>query len=303
MSNKIRQKLERALIYIEQNLEKIFTVTEVASYAGISNFHFQRVFSAYLGETVSRYILHRRLELAAKKIVHDKRERITDIAIVSGFETHSAFSRAFKQHFGISPSEFRDTPYSANLGSDKSRPFLNTEAAPIESIPVSVEEQDTVWFNYRSLDMHMAEDGSFSKESVMKMEKGYFELIFENKDHILGLGASREEGLSDWPINLVEDFDVIKYGAFYTEKTNNAWGDDCFEIEAGLWAVCTHKGAYEYLYQTWNHVLRSWLPDSGYELRDTMSFGLYINSIATVTSDDELLSKLYIPIKKLPHTS
>ena len=298
MSNKTRQKLERALVFIEENLEKFFTVPEVARYAGISNFHFQRVFSAYLGETVSRYILHRRLELAAKKIVGDKRARITDIAIISGFETHSAFSRAFKQHFGVSPSEFRNIPYSANLGHDNLRPFLTTETTPIESIPVSVEEYPKVWFNYRSIDMYMDEDDSFSKESVMEMEKGYFELLFENKTNLLGHGASREEGFSGWPINVVEEFDAIKHGAFYTSKQGDNWSDDWFEIEAGSWAVFTHKGAYEYLYQTMNSILRSWLPNSGYELRDTMSFVIYLNSPTSVPSKDDLLLKVFLPIKK-----
>ena len=69
MNDKTRQKLEKALLYIEQNIEEKISSDGIAQHAMLSTFHFQRLFSAYLGESVSQYVLHRRLELAAKSLL------------------------------------------------------------------------------------------------------------------------------------------------------------------------------------------------------------------------------------------
>lgn len=294
MNNKVRQKLANALLFMDQNLVKKMTAAQIAQYACISEFHFQRLFRAYLGETVNQYLLHRRLEFAAKEIVEDKSQRITDIAINSGFETHSAFSRAFKKQFAISPTEFRKTPHKANLGSDKSRPYLKTVAQKNKSIDIRFEAQPILWLNHKYT--KYAVDGTVIEESVHEVTQGYETILSENKPDFFGLVSSGAYSSKPKSINDCHEF--ILYGGIYRNKQDDSWSTDWLEIEAGLWAVFTHTGRYEYSYQTWSNFIRSWLPDSGYELRDTVAFELYEQPPETVEKPDDFSMQIYVPIVK-----
>jgi len=96
-----------------------------------------------------------------------------------------------------------------------------------------------------------------------------------------------------------ESFESLIYGGLYQSQLTDEWSDEWFEIEGGLWAVCTHDGANEYTYQTWNNLIRSWLPESDYELRNTMHFGLYLGLFEKGAAPVNMTKKLYLPIKKI----
>lgn len=105
-------QLNRAINHIEEHLDGELIVEEIAKEAGISKWHFQRVFKAVLGETVKEYTARRRLTLAAQELARANNS-ILDVALNFGFESHEVFSRAFKQLFQMSPSEFRQKNASA----------------------------------------------------------------------------------------------------------------------------------------------------------------------------------------------
>ena len=100
-------RVNRASDYIESNIEKQFTLEEIASVANFSKFHFHRIFQAIIGETPFQFILRLRLERAATLIVVNPQESITEIAFKCGFTDTSVFSRNFKSHFKISASQYR----------------------------------------------------------------------------------------------------------------------------------------------------------------------------------------------------
>ena len=78
----------------------------LAGVAGFSVPHFRRIFAAGTGESIAGYIRRVRLERAGRKLRMGAVD-ITEVALAAGYHTHAAFSKAFKQQFGISPSEFR----------------------------------------------------------------------------------------------------------------------------------------------------------------------------------------------------
>jgi len=292
MSGRIRQQLEKSLQYIDAHLGDKITVYEVADVACISIYHFQRLFSAYIGETVSQYILHRRLELAAQTIVTQEKLRLADLARKSGFETHSAFSRAFKKHFNVSPREFRESPSSAKLSSDTARPFLNTVAPKNSSLDVKVVDLATHWFNYKSVEL-VSKDMDFH-DSVLLLAADMKTFLDIGKPHLFGTATTRSSGQA----SRVENLEDLLYGAVYSKKGDDDWSDSWLELDAGLWAVCIHKGHYEYSYQTWNNLLRSWLSESNYELRNTISFERYLNPPWSFQNSDDWLTQIYLPIKR-----
>lgn len=88
----------------------------LAAEAGYSPFHFHRVFAAMTGETPATFIRRLRLERAAATLNQTKLP-IGEIAMEAGYGTPDAFARAFKQSFGLLPSEFRGRAYDSKIHS------------------------------------------------------------------------------------------------------------------------------------------------------------------------------------------
>jgi AraC family transcriptional regulator len=97
--------LQRMVDYIEMNLSETLSLDECAQIAGYSKFHLHRLFSNLTGQSVGAYIRERRLSEAY--IYVSQGERILDVAIRFGYQSERAFSRAFIQRYGMSPSKCR----------------------------------------------------------------------------------------------------------------------------------------------------------------------------------------------------
>lgn len=98
-------KIERALSYINENLTSELTVDMIAEQVYLSKYHFMRLFKESVGSTVHQYIRQKRLLYAARLIREGINANIA--AGEAGFSDYSAFHRAFKDSFGISPGELK----------------------------------------------------------------------------------------------------------------------------------------------------------------------------------------------------
>jgi AraC family transcriptional regulator len=128
-----QQGMDKAIDYIEGNLTGTIDLDIAAGFAGCSSWEFQRLFSFLIHVPPGEYIRQRKLTLAAQEI-KDGDTKIIDVALKYGYESPAAFSRAFKQMFGVTPSSARSEGF-------------NTEAYP------------RITFN------------SFEKERLAKMSK------------------------------------------------------------------------------------------------------------------------------------
>lgn len=100
-------RINRIFDYIEKNLDKPFTLEELAEVANFSKYHFHRIFLGMVGETPFQFLLRVRLEKAASALIMHPQEKVADIAFRCGFSDSSIFSRSFKQYFQIPPTEYR----------------------------------------------------------------------------------------------------------------------------------------------------------------------------------------------------
>ncbi len=98
--------LQRAIDYIEANLDSNVELEQIAKAAGYSIPHLYRVFGVIVGCSVKEYVRRRKLSKAMFDIVTTSRS-ITEIAFEHGFDSHEAFTRAFKLAYGAPPSCFR----------------------------------------------------------------------------------------------------------------------------------------------------------------------------------------------------
>src|SRR6202035_191234 len=97
---------QRALWYIESHLAEELTLDEIAGDAGISRFHMVRAFAAATGFSVMRYVRVRRLSEAARALAKGAPD-ILQLALEADYGSHEAFTRAFRDHFGVTPEAVR----------------------------------------------------------------------------------------------------------------------------------------------------------------------------------------------------
>lgn len=99
--------VNKAEDYIEANLDKKITLHEVAASVHFSDYHFHRMFSASSNETIHQFISRIKIERSAIFMVVNSSFSITEIAYKYGFSNSSSYSKAFKRHYHMSPSDFR----------------------------------------------------------------------------------------------------------------------------------------------------------------------------------------------------
>jgi|SRR5688572_23630360 AraC family transcriptional regulator len=98
--------IETVQEYIREHLDEPLQREVLASVANFSVPHLHRIFTGCVGENIATYIRRIRLERAGRKLRMGAVD-ITEVALAAGYTTHAAFGKAFKQLYGLSPSEFR----------------------------------------------------------------------------------------------------------------------------------------------------------------------------------------------------
>jgi AraC-like DNA-binding protein len=101
-----RRRAVESALWIDANSYREIDLEEVARQAGLSPFHFLRLFSNVLGVTPHQYLVRSRLRHAARLLAEDG-IAVTDIAYDVGFGDLSNFVRTFHRVAGVSPTKFR----------------------------------------------------------------------------------------------------------------------------------------------------------------------------------------------------
>ncbi|MGO0229413.1 AraC family transcriptional regulator [Proteus mirabilis] len=94
------------IVWIEQNLDSRLSLDIIAEKSGYTKWHFQRLFKAYTGISLGKYVLARRLSCGAYAL-RITRSSLLDISLKYHFDSQQTFCRAFKKQFNITPSEYR----------------------------------------------------------------------------------------------------------------------------------------------------------------------------------------------------
>ncbi len=101
------KRINLALKFIDHHLDSKLSLESIAEIAHYSPFHFHRIFKAIIGETLNSYINRRRIEKTASVLLHKQEVSITELSLQYGFTSNSSFTRAFKNFYGVSPTQFR----------------------------------------------------------------------------------------------------------------------------------------------------------------------------------------------------
>src|SRR5260221_5922295 len=102
--------------YIREHIDEPLNREILAAVASYSVPHFHRIFTGCVGENIATYVRRVRLERAGRKLRISAVD-ILEVAMAAGYKSHSAFGKAFKGQYGLSPREFRqlDCPTATQL--------------------------------------------------------------------------------------------------------------------------------------------------------------------------------------------
>jgi AraC family transcriptional regulator len=128
--------VEKALWFIETRLASELSLADIAQCSGVSRFHLSRAFGAATGQSVMRYVRARRLSKAAQRLA-DGAPDILTVALDVGYGSHEAFTRAFRDQFGLTPEEVRARACLNNL--PLMEPIAMDESLIVELEPPRIE--------------------------------------------------------------------------------------------------------------------------------------------------------------------
>ncbi|MEC9372236.1 MAG: AraC family transcriptional regulator [Planctomycetota bacterium] len=290
-----RRRIEGVLRHIQLHLDEPMTPEELAGLAHISKYHFHRVFSGMVGESVGEHVRRLRLERAAGALRRTD-DSVIQIALASGYNAHEPFTRAFKAHFGMTPSEHREGNGALVFPEAPNRIHYGPDDAVSRFVPL-MRENPMEKIERRTLE-------------PMRL------LAARHEGSYRGIGAAFGR-LFGWagPRGLVGPF-VKTIGVYYDDpravEESSLRSDACIglgpnvkveptdglriiETPGGECAVATYRGPYERIDEAYEWLFGTWLPESGLAVRDEPVMEIYLNNPQT-TKPADLLTEICAPV-------
>jgi len=125
--------IERAIWFIENHFAEPITLENIADACAVSPYHLTRIFSVATGHSVMRYVRQRRLTEAARALAGGAPD-ILAVALDAGYNSHEAFTRSFRDHFGVTPEVLRAAGSLNTIQLTEPRP-MNIADIPLAELP------------------------------------------------------------------------------------------------------------------------------------------------------------------------
>ena len=287
--------VQQAVEDIVDHLDEALELDTLARRACLSPFHFHRVFRGMIGEAPMEMVRRLRMERAAWRLKHMDWP-VTRIAFDAGFETHEAFTRAFRASYATTPSDFRRRAHprieiTALCGIHFTNggpvpPFVPRDSGGRDmNVEIKhVDEQRVAAVRHRGPYNQINE--AFEKLGQIAGPGGLFN---DPKVAMVGL-------YYDDPDTTPADQLRSDAGLVVSQSTKLPRGLTEERIPAGDYAVTLHVGPYEKLPDVWGRFMGEWLPSSGYRFADDgLSYELYLND-PTQVPKEQLRTELRIGV-------
>ncbi|WP_186430349.1 AraC family transcriptional regulator [Clostridium sp. BSD9I1] len=284
------KELNHVIDYIEEHLTDDLSLELISEYAGVSDYHFRKIFFYLSGLTLSEYIKNRKLSEANKDLLYG--EKVTDVAFKYGYQSIDGFTRAFKKWSGFLPSDV------IKKGISKSFPKL--------SFIITVK-------GGISMEFRIENKPAFNLVGVSKRVPMQFEGV-NNEIVKLAQSITEEQRKEMHALQNMEPYEVINasYDAdanFLKEEgglthligiltTENQVSDllEKVAVEACTWAVFPNEGPFpSTLQETMAKIYSEWFPSSDYEIINAPSFSF---TKMNEHKKNYAYSEVWVPVQK-----
>lgn len=279
-------QLNEAMDYLEEHLEEEPDLARAAQIACCSSFHFQRMFSYMADLPLSEYIRRRKMTRAAFDLQNGK-ERILDIGLKYGYDSPTAFNRAFQSVHGMAPSEAR-------------RPGAMLKAFPPISFKITIKGETEM--NYRIEKKDAFRIVGCKEHYGLNMEENFAEIpLFWQKTAQSGALARICSLMNREPAGVLgvstcmngKDFDYYIAAASDLDVPE---GMEAYIVPAYTWAVFTCIGPMPSAIQTLQkRIISEWLPSSGYEYANGPDIEVYFEGNQQA---EDYHCEAWLPIEK-----
>ncbi|MDO4542183.1 MAG: AraC family transcriptional regulator [Bacillota bacterium] len=262
------ERLNAAMAYIEENLTGEIRYEEAAKIACCSVFHFQRMFSYMAGIPLGEYIRRRRMTKAAQEL-RDKNAKVTDIALKYGYDSPTAFNRAFQGIHGIAPSKVR-------------RDGVSLKAFPVISFKITIKGE-------AEMDYRIEEHPAFS---IVGISAPMSRTIEENFAVVPKLWErAAKEGIIPRLVKLMtgepkgmlgvsccNSQEEWRYFIAAAGEGDGSQDLQTYQVPACTWAIFPGQGPMpQSIQELEKRIVTEWLPSSGYEYANAPDIEVYIS--------------------------
>jgi AraC family transcriptional regulator len=287
------RSVQAAIEHIAMHLDDALELEALARVACLSPFHFHRVFRGMVGETPLELTRRLRLERAAWRL-RDKARAVTEIAFDAGYETHEAFTRAFRSCYSTSPSGFRLRKYprieiAASCGvhysADGAVPqFIARDSGGL-TMEIDIKDMPRLRVAtvrhvgpYNQIPKAFEHLGAVAGPAGLLQKAGAMMAIYHDDPETTPQDQLRSDAA------LVVDEGVRMPDGLVEQH-----------IAGGRYAHTVHLGPYEQLGDVWARLLGEWVPASGHRIGDGVSYEIYLNTPGEVPKE-QLRTELYVPL-------
>lgn len=260
------ERLNQSMGYIEEHLTDEIDYEQLGRIACCSAYHFQRMFTYMAGITLAEYIRRRKMSLAAVDLQGGD-AKIIDVAEKYGYNSPTAFNRAFQSVHGIAPSAVR-------------KEGVSVKTFPPVSFKISVK--GAVEMDYRIETKEAFRITGISAPLFQDIEKN-FTIVPDmwgkaaqdgTIQKLAGMMDSQPKGLLG--VSACNDEEEWKY--FIAVSSSKK--DDAFEeyiVPASTWAIFPGSGTNQSIQELEQRIVTEWLPTSGYEYANAPDIEVYLN--------------------------
>lgn len=275
--------------YIEANLDSQLDIDKLCSKAHLSKFHFHRQCSIFFGMSVMSLVKLLRLKRAAHQLAYRDNDKIINIALDNGYESHEAFSRVFKKYFAKSPSDFKQSPDWSTW---------HKQYEPIRKLRTKI---------MNAKDKFKTQVVEFPETLIAAMEhrgapnllgKTIQAFISWRKENKLPPSKSKTFNLvyDDPSVTAAEKYRFDVCCSVDSAIGANRYGVVNKTIPAGKCAVVRHIGSDDAIGSVVAYLYSQWLTDSAFELRDFPIFFERVSFYPEV-AEHEMITDVYLPIQ------
>jgi AraC family transcriptional regulator len=268
-------KINRALQYIERNIDKPLSLQDVAQMACLSPYHFHRLFRSIVGEPLYDYIKRIRLESAALQLRYTG-DTVDKVSEQTGYARSTSFSKAFRKQFGRSPRGYRGEHTGKHSG--PARHLIGISRVDLEPIRL----------------VYLRKVGDYKSAAA----KAWQELLPMAYQQGLINHQTRAIGVTYDSPDITESF-RIRYDACVTVSDTQEVADtlNTQTLAGGHYVRFRHAGPYENMEETYQYIYGQWLADNDAELRNVPVFCRYHQLDPSHVDPKELLSDIFIPLR------